>query len=72
MKVVKQLGIGYDSQVLEWKAMVEASDSVINSIDSTSSESDDEWVTEDEENETDESSEVTIFSSTGSYSIRHD
>ena len=70
MKVVKQLGIGYDSQVLEWKAMVEASDSVINSIDS--SESDDEWVTEDEEIETDESSEVTLFSSTGSHSIRHD
>ena len=71
MKVVKQLGIGYDSQVLEWKAMVEASDSVINSIDS--SESDDEWVTEDEEIEIerDESSEVTLFSSTGCYSIRH-
>ena len=70
MKVVKQLGIDYDSQVLEWKAMVEASDSVINSIDS--SESDDEWVTEDEEIETDESSEVTLFSSTACYSIRHD
>ena len=50
--------------------MVEASDSVINSIDS--SESDDEWVTEDEEIETDESSEVTLFSSTACYNIRHD
>ena len=63
--VVKQLGMGYDRQVLEWKAAVE-NHNTANS--GNASDSDDEsWISEEDEDlesGTAESGEVTEFSST--------